>query len=384
MKVNIINHIIYAWCTIIVLPLAIKGIDTPSTSIFSTKPFHNKRFNQVCFPAAHNANSCQESAVQNQDICVAQQLRAGIRALKVHVWHDKAPNGTASIRVCHGMKKDFLEKDYLQQVLQKIPILFRPFAKKVLKKLEPINDIVRTACKKAYGTDDTPGPLPFPHCVFDPSAQDLSDFLHDIHNFVQQNRQEVITVILEDHTRSLNAIAKHIKEAGLDRYAHTQDRNAPWPTLATLVKKGTTVVFLIHGDEDLSYDDYPWLHYIWDFAWDTEWDFAAVSALKEVKKSCLPKRGLQSYRQRHNYPHNKLSIVYHFITEGMGGVKHKAQRANRYPLLRYRLKQFKEMHGCIPTIVQVDFFQSPNNDLFAAVNEINATTNVNQNACNKQ
>lgn len=352
-------------------PFSLESTQAKGPSHFCTQALCTRRVNEVTFPAAHNASSCSNSIVCNQDLPILEQLEAGIRAVKVHVWTDKGPDGSARIAVCHGMQKGFLDEDFLEQVAQKVPKIFRPFARNVLKQLEPINDIVRAACKNAYGDDKKAGPLPFPHCVFDPSTRTLECFLSDVGTFIKRNPQELVIIILEDHTRNLSGLAQQIKNAGLESHAHQQQLSAEWPTLKELAQAQKNIIFFVHGDQDLPYKEYPHLHYLWDFAWDTEWDFLSPADLKCETKDCVPKRGHNAFKSRTTQPNNKLFIVHHFVTDGPGGSKNAAKKVNKKAFLEQRLARLTKRTGQKPNIVQVDFFQHPKNDLFEVVNELN-------------
>ncbi len=330
-----------------------------------------RRYNDVAFPATHNAQSSIASSVCNQDLSVSEQLQRGIRALKVHVWYDRDATGNSVAYVCHGMTKDFLSKSYLDQVADKVPRLFRSFAHDVLKQMEPINTIIREACNTAYGLENSPGTIQFPHCIFDPAQRRFVDFLTDIANFMQKNPREIITLILEDHTNNLQRLADDLSSVGLNRYAHSQDKNRPWPTLTQMIEQNKRLVLFVHAEIPLVFDQYPWLHNLWDFAWDTEWAFDSASDLQCEKGDCMPKRGEPAFATRHQEPRNKVFIVHHFVTENIGGSKAAAKKVNKRACLHNRLKKLAERAGHIPNIIQVDFFQYPNNDLFEVVKQIN-------------
>ncbi len=330
-----------------------------------------RHYNDVAFPAAHNAQSNVASSVCNQDLPVSEQLKRGIRALKVHVWYDRDAMGNSVAYVCHGMTKDFLSKSYLDHVADKVPRLFRSFARDVLKQMEPLNTIIREACNTAYGLENARGTIQFPHCIFDPAQRRFVDFLTDIANFMQKNPNEIVTLILEDHTNNLQRLADDLSSVGLNRYAHSQDKNRPWPTLAQMIEQNKRLVLFVHAEVPLVFDQYPWLHNLWDFAWDTEWAFDSASDLQCEKGDCMPKRGELAFATRHQEPCNKIFIVHHFVTENIGGSKAAAKKVNKRACLHNRLKKLAERAGHIPNIIQVDFFQYPNNDLFDVVKQIN-------------
>jgi hypothetical protein len=351
--------------------LMLSSLKCPTFTAALSPHLLTRRYNEVSFPATHNAQSCKASCVSNQDLEVKEQLARGIRALKIHIWYDKDAAGKPVACVCHGLTKDFLSKEYLDQVADKVPRLFRPFARDVLKQMEPLNDLIRQACHTAYGQGNAPGAIPFPHCIFDPSRRQFKEFLSDIYAFLQKNTQEIITLILEDHTNSLEQLAGDIRAAGLETYAHMQDKQKEWPTLSQMINQGKRLVLFVQSDFPLAYEQFPWLHNIWDFAWDTEWHFDTAADLQCGRGDCMPKRGIQAFNTRHQEPHNKLFIVHHFITEGTGGSKSAAKKVNKRTCLQTRLKKLTDRAGHIPNIVQVDFFEYPNNDLFDVVAMLN-------------
>ena len=332
----------------------------------------NKRFNEVSFAATHNGQSHEESAVQNQILTLTEQFEQGIRATKIHVWYDKDEKGNCIPFVCHGVTKDMLDGSYLEKVVDKVPRVFQGWARDALKELEPINILVRDACKAAYGDGDgSQGVIQFRHCILDPSRRPLATLLGEVKQFLVTHPQEILTVIVEDHTNNLDQIATDFKVHGLDAFAHTQDIAKEWPTLREMVKSGKRLVILFHGKEDLDYKKYPWLHPIWLFAWDTAWEFQDPSHLNDPKKDIMPKRGQQAYTDRHKGVRNKLFIVHHFVTPLAGGCKKSARKINKKSFLQNRLERLTKSAGQKPNIVQIDFFEHPQHDILDVVCELN-------------
>src|SRR3990172_7092783 len=93
----------------------------------------SRRYNEVAYAATHNGQSHIESSVCNQDLDVTKQFEQGIRAMKIPIWYDRDGQGGSVLYVCHGVTKDILGKSFLENVEEKVPRLFRPFARDVLK-----------------------------------------------------------------------------------------------------------------------------------------------------------------------------------------------------------------------------------------------------------
>lgn len=366
-----LNALLVRIAGLVVMLTTVYLYSAPQGKVNGSSALWNKRYNEVAYPATHNGHSHAESSVQNQTLSLKEQLERGIRATKMHVYYHQENNGAYAPFVCHGVSKDLLEGPYLEKIVEKVPRLFRGWAQDVLKQMAPLNELVRDACHVAYGDGKTKGVIPFKHCILDPSRRKLSSMLAEVKQFMAKNPSEVVTLILEDHTNSLDQIAQEFVASGLDAYVHTQDSSKEWPTLGHMVESGKRIVVLVHGDESLAYEKYPWLHNVWQYAWDTEWEFQDAADLKDTQKDVMPKRGLQAFKQRNEGPKNKLFIVHHFVTSMSGGNKVEAKKINKKSFLQTRLERLAKKAGHMPNIIQVDFFEQPGNDIFEVVNAFN-------------
>lgn len=332
----------------------------------------NKRFNEVSFAATHNGQSHADSAVQNQSLTLTQQFEQGIRATKIHVWYDKDEKGNCVPFVCHGVTKDMLNGSYLEKIVEKVPRMFQGWARDALRELEPINELVRDACKAAYGdSDGSKGVIQFRHCILDPSRRPLSTLLGEVKQFLVKHPQEILTIILEDHTNNPDQIAADFKAHGLDSLVHTQNLTKEWPTLREMVQSGKRLVVLFHGKDDTMHEKHPWLHPIWLYCWDTAWEFQEPGHLNDPSKDIMPKRGQKAYNDRHKGVRNKLFIVHHFVTPMTGGCKKDAKKVNKKAFLQSRLDRLAKSAGQKPNIVQIDFFEQSQSDVLDLIHEIN-------------
>lgn len=331
----------------------------------------SKKYNEITWAATHNGHSHGDSPVQNQTLTLTQQFEQGIRATKIHVWYDYDAQGKVVPFVCHGVTKEMLNGSYLDKIVDKVPKLFQSWARDVLQKLEPINELVRDACNAAYGQTDQPGLIQFKHCILDPAKRTLASMLGEVKVFLDKNSDQLITLILEDHTNNLDRVAQDFKTAGLDGYVHTQDITKQWPTLGAMVQADKRLVVLFHGDEKLAYEKYPWMHYLWAFAWDTEWSFQEVCHLKDPKKDVMPKRGKQAFDDHKNGNLNKLFMVHHYVTPLTGGCLSSAKKVNKKGFLQTRIDRLIKQSGKKPNIIQIDFFDQKD-DVLSFVEALNA------------
>jgi len=330
-----------------------------------------RRYNEVVYPTTHNGHSYKQADVANQDIPLNEQFEQGIRATKLHVWYDVDSTGTVVPFVCHGIDKKLLYDPPVSKLIEHTPFMLRSCVRSLLEKCIACKEIILDACRYAYGTDNSPGAIPFKHCILDPAGQPFLQALQQVATFLRNNSYEVMTLIIEDHTRNLERLACDFQKADLMPYVHIQSKDEAWPTLQQMIDGGKRLVVLLHGDADLDYKQFPWMHYLWDYAWDTKSDFNNLNQLKDIAYDTVPHRGQQAFANRDQTPHNKLFVVHHFITDLIGGSKNNALKANRKSVLRSRLKRLQQTTGHLPTLVQVDFFEYPAHDFFNVINELN-------------
>jgi hypothetical protein len=349
------------------------GVAWYTVTLSSTIPmtrFANKRYNEVMYATTHNGQSHVQSPVCNQDQSITEQLKAGIRAIKIPVWSGLDEEGKEIPYACHGISKKILQEAYLGSLINKVPRLFRPFAQKILENLQPIDQMVVDALMSAYGENDADhGAIPFNHAILDPAARPLRQVFVEIYTFLEANKTEVVTLILEEFMNNRAVIANEIHASGLYSYLHTQLPTEPWPTLGEMIKANTRLVVFVRSEDKQSLESFPWLHDLWTFAWDTCWDFKRMT---DFNHDIVPNRGQTAFALRNQPPYNKLFIVYHFITPYTGGSKHWARRVNRASILEARIKMLREQTGYMPNFIQVDFFEQPNNDVIRVVNAHNA------------
>lgn len=333
-------------------------------------PYFNKRFNDVAFATAHNAQSCKKSIVQNQDISIKEQLEYGIRAFKLPIWYDCDEYGHYYPCVCHGLSKELIYSLTEDKMLAQLPWFIRSRARTVYGQLKPVLAMLTDACTVAYGPKDHTWQtlLPFNHKIFDPAALPLDAVCAQVAMFLAMHPQEIISLILEDYTDNLALVAHSIEQSGLREYAHIQSTAQPWPTLGAMVANNKRVVIFIKSGDNVAYEKFPWMNPLWEFAWDTSWQFKRA---RDFLHDNVPNRGKKAYELRNNDPCNKIFIVYHFITPFAGGSKKWACKVNRSHVLKRRLNQLYKKTGHIPNFVQVDFFQYPHNDIFKVINELN-------------
>ena len=187
------------------------------------------------------------------------------------------------------------------------------------------------------------------HSRFFLGSRPLKDGLGELAAYLGKNSREVITIIFESYVSS-KALAGAFKESGLLRYAHSQPKGKPWPTLGKMVASGRRLVVFT----DRAGGELPWLHRVWDFCWETH--FSARSRKDLV---CRKNRGDSN---------NSLFILNHFLTRPVASAR-LADEVNHNPFLKKRIEQCRKASGRLPNFITVDFYEL--GDVIAVVDELN-------------
>lgn len=189
----------------------------------------------------------------------------------------------------------------------------------------------------------------FPFTGKEPFANNLAE----IKSFLDSNRNEIVTIILECYVTS-DKINASLDSAGLIKYLYSKESGKPWQRLGDMVKENKRLV--IFSDKNDA-NGLSWYHYVWDYAVETSF---SVHQLNEF--NCGYNRGT---------PSNDLFILNHFITDvtyGFG-VDSLATQANTNPFLLNRARECMTVTGKLPNFVTVDFYAS--GDVFKTVDSLN-------------
>ena len=182
-------------------------------------------------------------------------------------------------------------------------------------------------------------------------SKPLSNFLDTIKIFLDNNPNEIVTIILECYTTA-NAIENDMNQAGLSSYLYTHPTLTPWPTLQTMINDNKRLVIL--SDQNDASPSQGWYHYVWDEAFENPY-----SAANSGEFSCNVNRGNGS---------NDLFILNHFITPANAA---DAQTVNSNPYFLNRAQQCQQERGKFPNFITVDFYEL--GDALAVVNQFNAS-----------
>ncbi len=177
----------------------------------------------------------------------------------------------------------------------------------------------------------------------------LVDELEGIRLFLEEHRNEVVTILYEGGIAD-EIVAAVFERAGLTEYLHAQPLGEPWPTLAQMIESGRRLVVFSQDRGGGT----PWLHRMWEYTWDTPYHYEAVEEF-----DCSVGRG---------DPENTIFQINHFLTAPLAAIEF-AEVANTYEVLTERVARCEAEVGKLPTFLWVDFYAT--GDAKRVVDELN-------------
>jgi len=215
-----------------------------------------------------------------------------------------------------------------------------------------LNDGVRGLMIDVYNHFGTPTAY---HSVFALGTIPLSDIFNDIKIFLDNNPNEIITIILECYVTA-NDIEDEINQSGLSNYLYAH--NSAWPTLQNMIDYDNRLI--IFSDVDDASSSQNWYHYVWDYAVETHYSVDAINDF-----TCDFNRG---------DPMNDLFIFNHFVTDGtLGyGLYNESNDVNANPFFINRALDCQTQTNKFPNFVTVDYYEL--GDGLAVVDQLNGIT----------
>lgn len=173
-------------------------------------------------------------------------------------------------------------------------------------------------------------------CVL--GGQPMQNPLKDIKNFLDQNPNEVLTIIFESYVSSKEMTEEFIK-AGLLSYVATLPAQGDFPTLREMISHNQRLVVLT----DKKDDGPDWYQDVWALAVETPYSF------KNSKEfTCNYNRGKKE---------NPLYIINHFLTKAL--FRHAFNRKpGKLKAILARARKCAAQNQRIPNFLTVDFYRS--------------------------
>ncbi|MEO6881083.1 MAG: hypothetical protein ABI181_09070 [Mycobacteriaceae bacterium] len=294
-----------------------------------------RRYNDVAYPAAHNAMS----AVDEPGWFLAEQptgpvglLERGVRVLLIDTWYGQ-PTTRAGFTVTAP----------------------RSYAA-ALAASKDDNDpaVVISALRlRAALTPATTGP-PVPylcHGLCETGSTPLEPVLRDVGAWMRIHPREVVTLFIEDSVTPEDTAAV-FDQAGLLPLVHTPVPGQPWPTLGSMIGSGHRLVVLSErkGGGAL----HPWLQQGFDVVQDTPYTNPTPADLV-----CTLNRGAAS---------DPLLLINNWLS-GFTTLVSDARKVNARSVLQPYVDRCRAERERLPNYVAVNFVDQ--GDLFAVVDHLN-------------
>ncbi len=295
----------------------------------------DRRYNDVAFPAAHNAMSAADAPgwfLAEQPTGPIGALNAGIRTLLIDSWYGQSTNSP--------------------NVVVTAPASYAAALAQTKQLYGP--DLVASALRIRNDIAGAPtGPvLPYLcHGLCETGSTPWEPLMVDVRGWLDAHPREVVTFFIEDYVTPADT-AKVFTQAGLLPYLHTQLPGQPWPTLGQMIESGRRVVVLMenHGGGTA----YPWMLQGFDWVQDTPYTNPTAADL-----SCALNRGSAS---------NPLLLINDWLS-GFTSLVTNARQVNAYDVLDPYVQKCRRQRDRIPNYVAVNFFNEP--DVFRVVDQLN-------------
>ena len=228
------------------------------------------------------------------------------------------------------------------------------FANQTYNIASQLNDGVRGLMIDVYDHFGTPTAY---HSIFALGTIPLSDIFNDIKTFLDNNPNEIVTIILECYVTA-DEIESEINQSGLSNYLYKH--NSVWPILQNMIDNDNRLV--IFTDVDDASGSQNWYHYLWDHAVETHY---SVNTINDF--TCDFNRG---------NPLKDLFILNHFVTHAsLGyGLYNESNDVNANPFFITRVLDCQNQTNKLPNFVTVDYYEL--GDGLAVVDQLNVITTL--------
>ena len=280
----------------------------------------DRRYDQVVFAATHNSMSSPDvvRVWPEQDGDIRAQLDAGVRALLIDT-HHWTP----------------LVSD--DQLTEAEPFLPARVAEPLFAGLGPLRN----------GQDGTF--LCHNQCAL--GAIPLLDALRTVQEFLDENADEVVTVIIQDAISPAET-AEAFGAAGLDPYLHEHEPGIRWATLGELIDRGERLVVFAENEGPPP----SWYHRAFEHMQDTAYRFPQPEDF-----TCSVNRG---------DPDASLFLLNHWVSrQNAAPDRATAAGVNGHDVIVERARACQRERGLTPNYIAVDFYNL--GDLIGAVDTLN-------------
>ncbi|MCB9034216.1 MAG: phosphatidylinositol-specific phospholipase C domain-containing protein [Chitinophagales bacterium] len=169
--------------------------------------------------------------------------------------------------------------------------------------------------------------------------QFLTEVLDEIKTFLDNNTQEVVSIVFENYC-PLEQLINAIDDAGLDQYLYTH--NGTWQTLQQMIDNNQRLVIYVEYGYD-SESQPAWMMNAYDIMFDTHFEYEKLSDF-----NCNIFRGRSGSKE--------LFLVNHWLSNGGLPNKSKAHVANQYDIVKKRIDSCSVEQNHFVNFLAVDFY----------------------------
>jgi hypothetical protein len=293
----------------------------------------DRRLNEVAFAATHNSMAAADIPnwmFPNQEKGIRGQLEDGIRGFLIDV-HYGVPVGDR-IKTLLEDEKGSMDK-YVEAL-----------GKEGVDAAMRIRD-------RMVGQPSGERDVYLGHGFCELGAERFVDALVVMRDFLVENPNEVVFIIIQDESVTPADIAACFTKSGLEELVYTGSVTPPWPTLRQMIASDQRV--LVFAENEAA--GVPWYHLVWDVFQETPYRFLDPSEF-----SNQPGRGGTA---------GSLLLMNHWIETTPAPKPSNAEIVNAYDFLLERAQACRRERGTMPNLIAVDFYRT--GDLVRVVDAMN-------------
>jgi hypothetical protein len=296
----------------------------------------DRTIDQVVFPGTHNSMSAQTYQgwlFSQQEKGIGSQLDAGIRSLMLDAHYGQQVGN--NVRTDLDLRK---ERAALEEELGK-----------------PAVDAAIRIRDRIFGgvRPDVPRTEWLCHGFCEIGHISLKQGLTEVRDFLVENPDEVLIIIVEDKVVTAPDIEKAVQASGLMPYVYTGPVGEPWPTLRELIASGRRVIVM--GEDHGGDPKVPWYHPAFKYMQETPYHAGNTSEL-----SCAVNRGGTE---------GSLFLLNNWIDTTPAPRPSNAVKVNDYDTLLRRARECQKERGLLPNVIAVDFYET--GDVFGVADTLN-------------
>lgn len=296
----------------------------------------SRSFNDVAFPAAHNAMSAADLPgwyLPEQPTSLVGALQAGVRVLLFDTWYGQpAAKGVITVPADHDAAEAEARAKFGDAT-------------------------VDSALRVVGSLQSTPtGPVrPYMcHTLCELGATELAPAMAAVRSWMDAHPREVVTFFIQDVVTPADTAAI-LQRTGLADMAFTPTAGQPLPSLGEMVDSGKRLLVLMESRG--GGPEHPYLLQGFDWVQETPYTFKTADDF-----TCAANRGA---------PEAPLFELNHWLA-GFGSLVSDAAAVNAPGVLGPRAQKCEAERGQIPNFVAVNYYNL--GDVFGVVDQLNGVT----------